>query len=193
MAEQTYTEITLRFKPGVLERLKDQFKTPGSKPMSATQTVEMAIETCQRDAKAVRLDEPERKEIESRTGAQAPIRCSKDILRALDRVQGGQDAVTVDLDPGLAVVMRDIGHGMGYGLSEFAKIVLEESYMTQFVNTIDLRPIYFSRQEFSKLLEITGQSRIRSGSELLNILSDKILQESEKTCSAPVVVDSIQR
>ena len=69
----------------------------------------------------MRLDEPERKEIESRAGATTPLRNSKDILRAFEKLAGGPDAITVDIDPGLADPMRDVGRGLGYGLSNLPK------------------------------------------------------------------------
>jgi hypothetical protein len=170
MADKKYVEVTLKLEDDKAESLKSQLRAGGCGHMSATQAAYKAIEFYGSTAKSVRLDEPERKEIESRAGTTTPLRNSKDILRAFEKLAGGPDAITVDLDPSLADPMRDVGHGLGYGLSEFAKIILEDSFASNHLYTCELRPLFFSAAEWKHLLFCLHANRIRSAAELLSIL-----------------------
>lgn len=188
MSEKKQTKIEMTFDDTVIDSLKAQIRNGGSRPVSATMAIEIAIKSFQRDAGAVKLADTDRKEIESRIGASTPIRTSADIVRAFDKVQGGPDSVSMDIDPGMAELMRSHGRDMGYGLAEFCKIVLEESYMNQFVSTIELRPVYFTPAEFSKLLEITRQDRIASASALLSAVAEMAIKGKQE-CSVPAAAE----
>lgn len=171
MAEEKFVKLTIDVRESIIEALKARLKASGNNsangPLSATQAVLRAVDLYQAHAQAVRLDPPERAEIESRTAAQTPIRNSKDILRAFERVAGGPDAVAIDLDPSVAELIRSTGRGLGWGLGEFAKIILEDAFATNYVQTIELRQIFFTPQEYSALLSALGRNRITGGSDLL--------------------------
>lgn len=174
MPEKTYTEITLQFDPKTLETIKAQAKAGSPRPLSATQAVEIAVSTYVRDATAVKLHEPERREIESRTGATTPIRSSKDILRAFERVQGGQNCLTIEMDPGVETTMRDVAHGLGLGLSEFVKQVVESSFTEGYLYTCDLKPLFFKVSEWKSLTELLENARIPSGAALISIIREAL-------------------
>jgi hypothetical protein len=189
MPEKRYTEITLRLEDGAIDQLKSIFRGPsGSRPISATQAVQMAIERVQGDVGSVKLNEPERREIESRIGATMPIRASKDILRAFDRVQGGQDCISIEMDPGIATLMRDIGRGMGLGLSEFAKQVLEDSYVNSYLETCELKPLFFKPAEWKALTELVNCNRIPSGAALLTIIRELRPQDGDLKSQSTVTI-----
>jgi len=185
MAEKKFTRIPLDIEDSRIDALKTQLRNGTSRPISATQAIEMAISSFQADAGAVKLNEPERREIESRTGATTPIRNSKDILRAFERTQGGADAVSLELDPGLAELMRSQGREMGYGLAEFTKIVLEESYMNQFVSTIELKPVYFTQTEWKNLTELLACERIPGGKALLAAIATRLAKRDAVPTEVP--------
>lgn len=170
MAEKKYVEITIRMEEEKIEQLKSQLRTAGNGPQSATQSVVKALEMFHSWARSVRLDEPERKEIESRAGMPTQIRNSKDILRSFERLAGGPDAITIDLDPLLAGPIRDVGRGLGYGLSEFAKLILEDSFASNHLYTTELKPLFFSKGEWDSLLLVLCCDRVRCAADLIAMI-----------------------
>ena len=168
MSEKRFVKMVLEIEETVVDNLKTALRTSGCALLSATQAVMKAIEVTSQNARMVRLDEPERKELESRTGAAVPIKNSKDILRAFERLIGGENAVVIDMDPGVASVFRDTALGLGFGMSEFANQVLTEAYLNQFVDNVEFKGLYFKPKEWQALLLATGRDRLRSGKELLD-------------------------
>lgn len=187
MAEKKYTRITLELEDGLLDSLKTQIRAGGQRPLSATQAVEHAIDSFRRDAGAVKLDEPERREIESRTGATMPMRKSKDVLRAFEKLQGGPSCVTIELDPGVETTMRDVAHGLGLGIAEFAKQVLESSFVEGYMYTCELKPLFFSVTEWRKLTELVRCERIPSGAALLTIIRELRPTNGDAPCQSTAI------
>ena len=180
MPEKKFTRLTIEIAEEKIELLKGQLRSAGvSGHVSATEAVTKALELYGSTSKSVRLDEPERREIESRTGATVPLRNSRDILRAFEKMTGGPDAVVLDLDPGVADVMRDVGHGLGYGLAEFTKIVVEDAYTTAYLHTVEMRQLFFSPSEFKRLQETLKVDRIPSGGALVGIILEALKPETD--------------
>jgi hypothetical protein len=190
--EKEIIRLTIEITKPDLEALKSQLRSGGgNQPLSATEAIGRAVKAYQSWARSVRLDEPERKEIESRAGATTPLRNSKDILRAFEKLAGGPDAITVDIDPGLADPMRDVGRGLGYGLSEFAKIILEDSFASNHMYTCELKPLYFQKKEWDALTSALGKERIRSGGELLSLILAMKPSEVDPGAHLPASLPSV--
>lgn len=192
MPEKKYVEITLKLEDEVVERLKGQLKAAGYAHWAgATAAVQKVVELFGSYSRSVRLDEPERKEIESRVGAHVPIRSSKDILRAVEKLAGGPDAVNVELDPGLGGLMRDVARGMGYGISEFCKMVIENSYWDHYIEQCELRPLFFDQNQWKSLTEMAGTARIRSAVDILALIRE-LRRQKDEPCFASVDAEEKQ-
>jgi hypothetical protein len=189
MSEKNKVDLSLMFDADKIERLKATLRNGGQGPMSASQAVYRAVELAEQNVRAVRLDEPERKEIESRTGAGTPLRSSKDILRAFDKVAGGTGAVTIDVDPQVEDLMKDVGRGLGYGLAEFVRIVVEDSFVTNYLHTVELRQLFFSQQEWKMLLQLVKSDRVSSGGALLTLLRKALPPEEKPFRSLTIPVE----
>ena len=193
MSEKNKVDLNLMFDADKLERLKTTLRNGGNGPMSASQAVYRAVELAEQNVRAVRLDEPERKEIESRTGAGTPLRSSKDILRAFDKVAGGPGAVTIDIDPQINDLMKDVGRGLGYGLAEFIKIIVEDSFTSAYMHTVELRPLFFSVPEWKSLQNLTKMDRIPSAKALLTFLREALKPEEAGCQSSRILAISVEQ
>jgi hypothetical protein len=184
MSERKVVHLSIEIEEGAMERLKSQIRNSGEAHLSATQAVLKAIDLFMADAGSVKLSKPERMEIESRSGAQVPIRKSADILRAFERVAGGPNSVLIDIDPGVASEMRDFAMQTQQGFSEYCKTVLESACVEGFFATCELQPIFFKPAEMKKLTEVLSSNRIPSGGALLSMIMalQARLPAEEKPC-----------
>lgn len=182
MSEKRMIKLSLDFPDDVIERLKVQLRETGLVHCSATQAVTKAVELYAATAKSVRLDEPERREIESRSGATAPLRKSKDILRAFEKMSGGPNCLMIDIDPGIMGVMRDHARDLGFGVADFASQALTESYLTQFLETCEFHPLYFTAPQMKLLLDLTGCARMPTAADLLSFIRKALPRAGEPAC-----------
>ena len=172
MSDKHFLEMKIQMEDSVLEKIKALCRNQGFPGLSGANAVSKGLELFMRDADAVKLLPPDRKEIETRSAIQVPIRSSKDILRAFERVAGGPDSVLVPIDPAIASVMRDTAIQLGWTYSEFCKIAIETSYADQSLDIVEVKPLFFKSREWESLLRVLNRERIRSGGELLQEIID---------------------
>lgn len=167
MSERKIVQMTISMEDIQVERLKSQLRTAGHANLSATMAVAKAVELYQQEAGSVRLNPPERSEIESRSAANTPIRQSKDILRAFERMVGDENTVLIQMSAEVGIEIRRQAREMGVAYSDLCKMILDEGFVERWMAAVELQPLYFKPPVFKALLSALNLSRITSGEQLL--------------------------